>query len=67
VSWSDTDTQSLAPGASVTLTANSGPSGIKTWNATSGVHTVQAWVDDVNRFNDVNRSNNKTQVSLSVP
>src|SRR5260370_472583 len=48
VSWSDTDTQSLAPGASVTLTANSGPSGKSTWSATAGVHTIQAWVDDVN-------------------
>src|SRR5258708_4831876 len=66
VSWSDTDTQSLAPGASVTLTANSGPSGIGTWSATSGAHTIQAWVDDVNRFNDVNRSNNKFSVPLSV-
>jgi len=67
VSWADTDTQSLAAGASVTLTANSGPGGSSTWSATSGTHTVLAWVDDVNRINDVNRSNNKLSVPLSVP
>jgi hypothetical protein len=67
VSWSDTDTTSLAPGASVTLTANSGPSGNANWNATSGTHTVQGWVDDVNRMTDVDRSNNKLLTSLSVP
>jgi hypothetical protein len=66
ISWSDTDTQSLAPGATVTLTANSGPTGSSTWTASSGPHTVQAWVDDVNRFNDVNRNNNKLSVPLSV-
>jgi len=64
--WSDTNTQSLAPGASVTLTANSGPSGSSTWTATSGSHTVQAWADDVNRLNDVNRNNNKLTSPLTV-
>jgi hypothetical protein len=67
VSWSDTDVQSLPPGASVTLTANSGPAGSSTWTATSGTHSLMAWVDDVNRFNDVNRSNNTETVSLTVP
>jgi subtilase family serine protease len=67
ISWSDTDTQSLAPGASVTLTANSGPTGSSTWKATSGTHSVKAWVDDVNRFNDVNRGNNTRTVSVAVP
>jgi hypothetical protein len=67
ISWSDTDTQSLAPGASVTVTANSGPIGSSTWTATSGAHSVLAWVDDVNRFNDVDRSNNQETVTLTVP
>jgi hypothetical protein len=67
IGWSDADTQSLAPGASVTLTANSGPTGGSTWPATSGTHSVLAWVDDVNRFNDVNRNNNQETVSLTVP
>jgi hypothetical protein len=51
----------------VTLTANSGPTGSSTWIAASGAHSVQAWVDDVNRFNDVDRGNNKTTVTLAVP
>jgi subtilase family serine protease len=67
VSWSDNNTQSLAPGASVTLTANSGPAGRSTWTATAGSHALQAWVDDVNRFNDVNRNNNKFQSAISLP
>src|ERR1700745_48317 len=49
VSWSDTFSQSLAAGATVTLTANGGPSGA-TWTATSGSHQVVAFVDDVNRI-----------------
>jgi hypothetical protein len=42
VSWSDTYSQSLPPGQSVLLFANSGPSGSGTWTATSGNHTLQA-------------------------
>jgi hypothetical protein len=64
VSWSDTYAQSLPPGQSVELFANSGPSGMGTWTATAGTHTLQAWVDDVNRMDDVNRSNNKLVVAL---
>ena len=66
VSWSDNDTASLAPGASVTVTANSGPTGRSTWSAVSGLHTLQAWVDDVNRITESNESNNKTTVSLPI-
>jgi hypothetical protein len=47
VSWSDTHTQALAGGASITLSANGGPSDLATWTATSGSHQVQAFVDDV--------------------
>ncbi|HEX8539274.1 MAG TPA: CARDB domain-containing protein, partial [Cystobacter sp.] len=46
VSWSDTHTGSLAPGASVTLSANSGPTGTRVWTApgTAGTHTLVAIV-----------------------
>jgi len=67
VTWSDTDTTSLAPGASVNLTANSGTAGSNFWTAASGSHTVQAWVDDVNRIAESNESNNKLTASISVP
>ena len=65
--WSDTNTASLGAGQTVTVTANSGPSGSATWTATSGTHRLQAWVDDVNRLADVDRSDNKQQTVLSVP
>jgi subtilase family serine protease len=66
VSWSDTDTSSLAAGASVTLTANNGPSGSAAWTATTGNHTILAWVDDVNRIAESNENNNQYSISLGV-
>ena len=59
--WSANDTASLAPGASVTLTANGGSSSA-TWPATAGNHTVNAFVDDVNRITESNESNNQEHV-----
>ena len=55
--WSDTDKTSLAPGASVTLTANGGQAGAS-WTATTGTHSVRAYVDDVNRIGESNEANN---------
>jgi len=66
VSWSDTYTASLPPGASVTLTANSGSSGSAIWQAASGTHTVMAWVDDINRINESNENNNQYSENLTV-
>jgi hypothetical protein len=64
--WSDTSTVALAPGQSITVTANSGPSGSATWSAASGAHTIEAWVDDVNRIAESNENNNKLNAALSV-
>ncbi len=66
VSWSDTDTNSLGAGNSVVLTANYGPGGLATWNATSGSHTILAWVDDVNRITESNENNNQYSTGLTV-
>ncbi|WP_292520027.1 CARDB domain-containing protein [Methanoculleus sp.] len=55
--WSDTHTSSIAPGASITLTANGGSAGA-TWKAVEGTHTVKANVDDVNRVAESNELNN---------
>ena len=63
--WSDTNTTSLAAGASVTLTANGGPTSA-TWSATAGTHTILANVDDVNRITESNESNNTFSTSLTV-
>jgi subtilase family serine protease len=67
VSWSDTSTASLASGASRTVTANFGPLGTSTWTATSGRKRLGAWVDDINRMTDVNRSNNRIDTVLVIP
>jgi hypothetical protein len=66
MNWSDTSTDSLAPGASRTLTANGGPSGSSTWTATVGSHTILANVDDVNRIAESNESNNTLSAPLTV-
>jgi glucan endo-1,3-alpha-glucosidase len=64
--WEDTDTASLAPGAAVTLTATGGTSGSNYWIATTGTHTVTAWVDDVNRIQESNKANNKLTETVFV-
>jgi glucan endo-1,3-alpha-glucosidase len=64
--WEDTDTASLAPGASITLTATGGNSGANYWVATAGSHTVTAWVDDVNRIQESNENNNKLANNFTV-
>jgi beta-glucanase (GH16 family) len=66
VSWSDTHTQALAAGATITLTANGGPSNLATWAATSGSHQVVAFVDDVDRIPESNEGNNKLTLSMNV-
>jgi len=67
INWSDTDSTSLGAGQSVTLTANNGTNAVNYWPAVSGSHTVQAWVDDVNRIAESNETNNKTTAPFTVP
>ena len=64
--WEDTDTTSLAPGASVTLTTTGGAAGVNYWIATAGSHSVTAWVDDVNRIAESNKNNNKLTETVTV-
>lgn len=66
VNWSDNTNTSLAAGSSVTVTANGGPKGSSTWNATTGNHDVTAWVDDVNRIAETDESNNKFIKNMTV-
>jgi len=63
--WSDTYTSAIAPGASVTLTANGGSSGA-TWKAADGTHTVKAHVDDVNRIAESVEDNNVMSKEIVV-
>ncbi|HSH55551.1 MAG TPA: endo-1,3-alpha-glucanase family glycosylhydrolase [Candidatus Limnocylindrales bacterium] len=66
VSWSDTHTSSLAPGASVTLTANSGPTGSAQWVAVAGTQSISAKVDDINRIVETNDANNTLARSITI-
>jgi len=66
VNWSDSSTAALAPGQSLTLTANAGPGGHSTWTATAGAHSLQAFVDDVNRIAEGDETNNKLSTAFSV-
>lgn len=65
-SWSDTNYSSLAAGASITLTANGGPTGSATWSATAGSHTVEAFVDNANLITESNETNNKSTATFNV-
>ena len=49
------------------LTCDNGTNGVNYWPATAGTHTVQAWVNDVDRFNESNLNNNKLTASITVP
>lgn len=66
VAWSDNNTTQIQPGQSVTVTANGGPSGSATWNASTGTYTITAWVNDVNRYPESNTDNNKYNKTLTV-
>lgn len=66
VTWSVTNTSAIAPGTSVTLTASAGTSG-STWTATAGVHTIQAYVDDANRYTESDETNNTLNTTMTVP
>ncbi|MCC2686259.1 MAG: hypothetical protein K0R75_3158 [Paenibacillaceae bacterium] len=67
VSWEANYTTPLAPGASVTVTANGGPGGNKYWTATSGMHTVLAVSDDVNRIAETDETNNTYSETINIP
>jgi subtilase family serine protease len=66
VNWSDTSTTALAPQATRTLTANSGPGGSSSWTATSGTHTILAKVDDTLLIAESNENNNTFTNSMTV-
>ncbi|GAA4963463.1 CARDB domain-containing protein [Kineococcus glutinatus] len=65
-SWSDTWTFSLAPGDSVLVTANSGPTGSATWRAVQGTRTVTAEVDDARRIAESDERDNTRSRTLTV-
>ncbi|UYZ65226.1 RICIN domain-containing protein [Hymenobacter weizhouensis] len=61
VGWSDNSTDALAAGASRTV-SGTGP----LYTLTAGTHTVEAFVDDINRIaNESNETNNKLTETLT--
>jgi hypothetical protein len=66
VTWSAGYSAALAPGASVSLTADGGPTGSSTWTASPGTHTLTATADDINRFAESNEGNNALRVTLAI-
>lgn len=67
VTWSSGFSSAVAPGNSVTLTADGGPSGVNFWQATAGAHQLIGNVDDINRFAEGNENNNIFALPFSVP
>ena len=53
----------LAAGASVTIGTKSG----KEYIIPDGTHTITAWVDDENRFEELNENNNQLSQTITVP
>ncbi len=67
VSWSSSDTSSLDPGESITVTADGGPDDDRFWNsATAGDHIVTATVDDVDRITESDETNNSMDETVTV-
>jgi hypothetical protein len=66
VTWAGGYNISIPAGSSVTLTANGSASGVTTYTASGGSHSVEAFVDDVNRYAESNENNNKLSKSFSV-
>lgn len=63
--WSDNYTSSIPAGGSATVTANGGVSSA-TWTATLGTTNVIAWVDDQERIDEDNRTNNTYTKAITV-
>ncbi len=66
VTWSDNTLNSLAPGASRELTANSGMENKAYWVATLGSHQLTAKWDDVLRITESDESNNVVSTTITV-
>jgi hypothetical protein len=65
VCWAAGHSASIAPGDSVTVTADGGFSG-PAWTAAPGAHSLMANVDDVNRMTESDEGNNTRTETLTV-
>jgi hypothetical protein len=56
----------LSPGASITVTANDGPTGTADWLAPAGTFTLRARVDNLQAIAETNETNNVIATTLNV-
>jgi len=66
VAWCNM-TNSLAPGAKTTITAQEGPAGLATWIASAGFHSVTATADLLGSLAESQETNNQLTSVLAVP
>jgi hypothetical protein len=67
VSWSDTNNSVIQPGEEITLTANSSAQGTPRWTVpTIGDFTVSFFVNDIWRYEEMNKENNKWNEILHI-
>jgi hypothetical protein len=64
--YHDTHTTSLAPGASITLTANKGSGGNGTWIATAGNLIITAIADYESKIAETNETNNSKELTAII-
>ncbi len=66
ITWCDSYSGGLKAGESIELTCNGGTNG-NYWTATSGTHSVMAWIDDVNRLiSEVDENNNQYTETIII-
>lgn len=65
-SWNVQHTASMAPGESITLTAQGGQGGVKEWTADAGVHRIRAVADRQGQLQAEDETNNALERLLSV-
>lgn len=67
VSWSDTNNTVIQPGEEITLTANGSGQGTPKWTVpTIGSFTISFFVNDIWRYDEMNKENNKLSEVLEI-
>lgn len=67
VSWSDTNNSVIQPGEEITLTANGSPQNTAKWMVpATGDFTISFFVNDIWRYQEMNKENNKLSETLNI-
>lgn len=73
ITWCDTFYEGLKSHQTATLIVNDGGGSTTVGGAdnyfiaTEGTHTITAWIDDTNNWNEVNENNNTKNLTLTIP